>query len=380
MRHTGPLILGAGPAGCAAAIALAKAGAQPLLIDRDAQARDVLCGGFLSWQTAGQLRALGIDCTALDAHRVTTLRLFANGKTASIELPAPAFGLSRRTLDDAMRERAVACGTRFAVDTVRSLEGSAFLGTKERYEGNGLMLATGKHDLRGVGRPRQAKDPALGLRLRLPATVGRAELLSGAIELHLFDGGYAGIMLQEDGTANCALAMRKSRFKDTASNPQDLLASLATRNPELAQRLGDDWRDCRIDTIGAVPYGFVAQDTAPGEFLLGDQAAVIPSLAGEGIGIALASGTLAARHWLEGGGSTAAQAYQRAFASRASRPVRMAARAWRLAERPSGHALALFFARHFPAGIGHLMRLTRISPPASLAPASVAAKTAANFP
>ena len=43
-----PLILGAGPAGCAAAIVLADHGLRPILLDRDAEARDQLCGGFLS--------------------------------------------------------------------------------------------------------------------------------------------------------------------------------------------------------------------------------------------------------------------------------------------------------------------------------------------
>ena len=54
-----PLILGAGPAGCAAAIVLAKGGAQPMLLDRDEAVGDPLCGGFLSWRTLEQLQALG---------------------------------------------------------------------------------------------------------------------------------------------------------------------------------------------------------------------------------------------------------------------------------------------------------------------------------
>ena len=43
-----PLILGAGPAGCATAIVLAEAGRAPILIDRDASVGDALCGGFMS--------------------------------------------------------------------------------------------------------------------------------------------------------------------------------------------------------------------------------------------------------------------------------------------------------------------------------------------
>ena len=77
MRRTAPLILGAGPAGCAAAIALAEAGAAPILLDRDEEARDQLCGGFLSWRTVAQLRALGVDPARLGARRVERLALFA---------------------------------------------------------------------------------------------------------------------------------------------------------------------------------------------------------------------------------------------------------------------------------------------------------------
>ena len=42
-----------------------------------------------------------------------------------------------------------------------------------------------------------------------------------------------------------------------------------------------------------------------GLFRLGDQAAVIPSLTGDGIAIALHSGTLAAQVWLDGGNALA---------------------------------------------------------------------------
>ncbi|HSG54212.1 MAG TPA: FAD-dependent monooxygenase, partial [Paracoccaceae bacterium] len=75
MRIPRPLIIGAGPAGCAAAISLARAGANPLLVDRDAHVGDPLCGGFISWRTAEQLAALGVDCQRLGAHRVTRLRI-----------------------------------------------------------------------------------------------------------------------------------------------------------------------------------------------------------------------------------------------------------------------------------------------------------------
>ncbi len=52
-----PLIVGGGPAGCAAAIHRLHAGAGPLIVERRAAGTDRLCGGFLSWRTIKQLEA-----------------------------------------------------------------------------------------------------------------------------------------------------------------------------------------------------------------------------------------------------------------------------------------------------------------------------------
>src|SRR5690606_12079305 len=100
------------------------------------------------------------------------------------------------------RARAIAAGAAIEIDTARGVEGTTVVGRRHAWTGEALFLATGKHDVRGPGRPRAARDPALGLRLRLPASAARETLLGGRIELHLFDGGYAGVVLQEDGSAN----------------------------------------------------------------------------------------------------------------------------------------------------------------------------------
>lgn len=360
-----PLILGAGPAGCAAAIALARAGAAPVLLDRAAEPGDALCGGFLSWRTATRLAQLGVDPRTLGAHRITRLALFAGQTSAEFDLPAAAFGLSRHTLDTAMRHEAVAKGAVLAIDSARGLDGAAVVGRDRRWSGEGLFLATGKHDLRGMSRPRRGRDLAVGLRVRLPVTQERQALLAGRIELHLFGGGYAGIVLQEDGSANVCLAVRKSRLA-AAGDPQALLAQWAEGSAAFAERLGEDWRAAPCDTIGAVPYGYLARETDAGLFKLGDQAAVIPSLAGEGIAIALASGELAAQHWLEGGAG-AAPAYQRRFAARAAWPLRAASLLWALAGRPRVAAPGVSLAARVPPALRWLMETTRLDPAGSLA-------------
>ena len=155
MRITAPLILGAGPAGCAAAIVLARAGARPLLIDRDAEVGDPLCGGFMSWRTAEQLAQLGVDCAQVGAHRVTRLCIQSGPRAFTAPLPAPAWGLSRHALDNALRQSALAAGAALEIDTIRTITGQTAHGARQDWSAQTLFLASGKHDIRGQARPRR---------------------------------------------------------------------------------------------------------------------------------------------------------------------------------------------------------------------------------
>jgi flavin-dependent dehydrogenase len=368
-----PLILGAGPAGCAAAIALAREGLEPLLIDRDEHARDQLCGGFLSWRTAAQLRALGVEPAGLGARKVERLALISGRHEVALPLPEPVVGpvaaRPRRRAEGGWRWQP---GLAWKVEHARGVERLTVHGHRRDWTREGCFSPAGKHDLRGLTRPRTASDPALGLRLRLPASPQRESLLAGRIELHLFDHGYAGIVLQEDGTANVCLAVRKSLLARAGGEPAGLLAMLADAHPAFGRRLGNDWASEPVETVGSVPYGWIARSAAPGLFRLGDQAVVIPSLAGEGISIALASGEAAARHWLAHGPAGAAS-HQREMAARAAAPVRTARAAWWLAESPSAAALGIELAKRFPPVLRALVKLTRIEPEPMLAPRPTAA-------
>lgn len=355
-----PVVLGAGPAGCAAAIVLARSGAAPILVDRDAEVGDALCGGFMSWRTAATVKKLGIDLEQLGAQRVTDLKLFAGHRSAHSALPEPAYGLSRRGFDSALRRAAVAAGASLEIDTIRALAPGCATGEARDYRSDSLFLASGKHDLRGTSRPREARDPALGLRLRIAADPGLTTLIGESIELHLFEGGYAGIVLQEDGSANVCLALRKSLLARAGNDPVQLLDMLAGQSAPFAARLGFAPANPQIDTIAAVPYGWIAQDTAAGLFRLGDQAAVIPSLAGEGMSIAIASGIAAAQAWQQGGGA-AAPAYQQAFARHARRPVRVAEAIWHMGENALGGPALTQMAQHVAPAARLAMRLSRIA-------------------
>ena len=308
------------------------------MLERATETGDALCGGFLSWRTLRTLSALGVE---LRGHEVNHLRVFAGKHRADAALPAVAMGVSRRTLDTELLNRALHLGAGIERGVIiRSLD-------EAQSQSSALFLATGKHDVKGAERPRDATDPAIGLRVRLPASPRLTALVDSAIELHLFDRGYAGIDLQEDGSANICLAVRKSRLAEADRDPQRLLEQLARLSPHFGARLEGLGTATKIDAIAGVPYGWRATTGHAGLFRLGDQCAVIPSLAGEGIGIALASGRSAAAAFLEGGPDAATE-WQARFAQRSARPVGIAAALWRMGEVPPLAAAATLALRLIP--------------------------------
>ena len=391
MRRTAALIVGGGPAGAAAACLLARADRPHLLVERSTETGDALCGGFLSWRTLDRLATLGIAADALNPTRVTHARLFAGGREAHAALPFPALAVSRRRLDTLLLARATADGAaiergvtvREIVDAdcsplpgesrgpvppsgldpgvrrgrelpreIRTADGATLTtGT--------LFLASGKHDVRGVARPGDARgeDPTIGLRIRLASSPALTRLVGDAIELHLFPGGYAGLVLQEDGSANLCMAVHRSRLHD-AGSPASLLDRLGTELPALGERLASRDGMTQIDAIANVPYGWRVETGEPGLVRLGDQAACIPSLAGEGMGIALASGIAAATTYIRDG-AAAMPAWQVAFAHRVRRPMQVAGALRATAESRAAPWLLPFTS---PPLLQLMARMTRVTP------------------
>ncbi len=353
-----PLVLGAGPAGCAAAIALARHGTPPTVIERTRETGDALCGGFLSWQTLSRLERLGI--ASLGVHPISHVRVFHRDQAATAQLPDAAGGVSRRRLDSVMQGVAMNAGATLERGvTARSYAGGVLHTDGGDLTSAALFLASGKHDVRGFGRPKPGGDAPMGLRFRLAPHPALRALIGNSIELHLFEGGYAGLLLQEDGSANLCMALRKSRLGAAGGDAATLLRQLGDAHPQLGARLAFAPSTIGADAIAAVPYGWRVRETLPGLFRLGDQAAVIPSLAGEGMGIAIASGVAAAAAFRHGG-AAAAPEFQRSFAARTRRPVAVASFLWHQGERDAMARIAIPLLRAFPALAEFAARLTRI--------------------
>ncbi len=323
----------------------------------------MVCGGFLGWDALAALRQLGIDVAGLGARPINRLRIASGAHAVEADLPHPAAGLSRRTLDTALLAAAAAAGTKVMRGrSVRAGDPEA-LGARfddgEEVVCDALFLATGKHELRGMARPigggREA--PAAGLRASLPASAGRERSLNGMIELHLFDGGYAGLLMQEDGTVNLCISMARGRLS-AAGGPQPLLAEIVSEAPLLGERIGADL-PAAWEAVAGVPYGWRAERTGPGLFRIGDQGAVIASLAGDGIAIALTSGVRAAKAMLSGG-ADAAPEWQRSFHRRSARPIKVAEALRHGAERGDARRALMILLKLMPGLAGYGARLTRI--------------------
>jgi flavin-dependent dehydrogenase len=354
---TEALVVGGGPAGTAAAITLACGGARVTLLEREAAPREKVCGEFLGPDAAQALEALGLSLPGLGAVPVREARLASGRRDAGWRLPFAAWSLPRTVLDEALLAAAASAGVRVlrgravAAALREGCRWSARLSDGARLDAEVLVLATGKHELRGHAR--QARRGALGLKLplRLDAPLGPEVLLLP------FMGGYAGLQPRPGGEANLCAALRSAGPE--ARDPAALLARVAAGSVLAAALLqGAEPLLARPLAVAGVPYGFRYRADAAavaGLYRVGDQFAVVPSLAGDGVAMALAGGIAAARAILAGRPATA---FHAALGQRLDRPMRWGGLLARLLDlAPAPLVLA---ARRMPAAARLAAMRTRL--------------------
>ncbi len=328
------VVIGGGLAGAALAIRLARAGRAVTVLEREAGPHDKVCGEFLSFEAVDSLRALGLDPLDLGAASIDRLSVCIGKRRSDSVLPFTALSLSRRVLDQALLDCAAAAGADVrrgvkATGVERAGEGWSVRAGDGDLTANDVVVATGKHDLKGYKRPPGRQNDLIGFKhhLRLVQPLDRR------VELHLFGGGYAGLEPIEGGRANLCLVVRKTRL--AGDDFAILLSSIRCQCPHLHASLdGALWETPRPLAIAAIPYGYI-RERSDGLWRLGDQAAVIPSFAGEGMAIALHSAALAADHMLAG---QSADAFQRALAQSVRGQVGRATLVSRMIVAPSGQA------------------------------------------
>lgn len=313
MTSADVLVIGGGPAGAAAAARLAAGGLRVTLCERQREPGRQVCGEFVSVAATAELAALGAEPPRLGARPLTRVRVCAQKAEVRARLPFTGYALSRARLDRSLLEIAARSGADIRMGVAaRAIERghdawSAALSDGGRIESGAVVLATGKHDLRGHARAAGSAAPIVGFKMHCRLRPDQTVALGGAVELFLYEGGYAGLQLIEDDVANLCLVMAADRVRSDGRAWQKALSHLREVAPPLGDRLRGAcplWE--RPTSIARIPYGYVCTRDAAVDALyrVGDQAAVIPSLVGEGIAIALRSARHAANAVLEGHAAT----------------------------------------------------------------------------
>ncbi len=369
------LIVGGGVAGCASAIALARAGRRVTLIERETVSRHKVCGEFLSGEALEDLQALGMDVASLGAVSIDYVRLAAAGRAAEAPLPFPAGSLTRKALDTALNDTAVAAGVR--MERGRSVQAlvrnndqwQATLDDGTTREATNVFLATGKHDLRGHTRP---EDPARWVAFKMYFRLGpvQAAELARASELILYPGGYGGIQPVEDGMANLCCVVQKRYIAPLGHRWENFLAKMQQDCPHLAMRLaGAEPLLAKPLAITHIPYGYLRHTTEEGLYCIGDQAAVIPSFTGDGISIALHTARYAATAYLA---AESAPVFQAKLRSTLIRQMRLAEFAADGLNNSLTRAVLPFCLRVWPGVMRVTARLTRVAQSGIVAPHAIA--------
>ncbi|MBK6670797.1 MAG: geranylgeranyl reductase family protein [Microthrixaceae bacterium] len=305
MQRRDVVVIGGGPAGSAAALRLASAGASVLMIERGELGRDKVCGDGLTPRAIRALEALNVPIDA--AHRTDGLRMIANRTVRELRWPGvapfPAHGAAwqRRFLDAHLVEAAAAAGAeiRHGSDALPALEGDAVVGVDvdgERIHADLVVLATGATGTaaRMVGAVRDPDEP-FGLAIRTYAASPRHAERHLEACLTLRDGagtpvpGYGWIFPLGDGTVNIgvgALSTMKGFRTLNLNHLQESYRALVRSSWELGPDL-ERPRAWRLPMSAQRRHG-------PGWVAVGDAAGLVNPMNGEGIDYALESGMLAA--------------------------------------------------------------------------------------
>lgn len=359
------VIIGGGPAGSSAAIHLANAGVLVCLLERKHGLHDKVCGEFINSEAARLLSDLGVNLPALGAQTITRLGLHCGDKKRVCDLPTPAWSLSRRVLDAHLLTKARQAGATIETGvTVKDLhqteQGWDLLCSTQHslnhqremqtIKAQTVFLATGKHDIhnwqRGVKN--SSNYELIGLKMHLELQPAQREELQHMVEIYFYDGGYAGLEPIENNKANLCFLIRRDIYKNCGGNWPCVAEWLAHTSVHLKARLANAraiW--AKPLAISAVPYGYThtPADAIAQLFRIGDQTAVIHSLAGDGISMALHSGKLAAQVYLSKGDSRAYYAQTQKLFKKSISNAQLIADVMSTAV---GRNIAFFITRYWP--------------------------------
>jgi flavin-dependent dehydrogenase len=308
-------VVGAGPAGAAAAILLAEHGLDVIVLDRAALPRPrIVCGEYLSPEAARLLDRLGVlkAVDAAGAAPLTGMRITAPDGTVVVgrygavggwrPYRQHAMGVPRATLDGALVERlrGLPVDLRERTRVVDVLvERGRVVGVRAE---NGERRTLDVRARMVVGADGRASVVAQRLGCRRPHPLRRMALMtyvSGLAdcrelgEIFVDPPDYAILNPIGPDRVNLGLVVPLSHAAPWSGRLHDFLAARVRQLPHLARRLAGASLVAPIRALGPLAHR-VAPPRAGGVVLVGDAAGFYDPFTGEGVFTALRSAELVA--------------------------------------------------------------------------------------
>lgn len=292
------VVIGAGPGGSVAAALLARGGLPTLLVEQTRFPRDKVCGECVSAMGWEVLARIGVtnELKSAGAVELTRTQLHsADGRVAELVLPRAMWGISRAVMDSVLLDAARAAGAEVRMParcerielghTPRMRIREITTNEVTSVVANCVVLADGKSALMPP-RPRSTGD--LGIKAHFIDVQAEAN----AIALFGVDGHYGGVAPIEGGRWNVAFSMPRPRV-EKVRDLDELFATVLMENATLAAcfrnaRRVSEWLASPLPRFG------VRRRWPAGVIPIGNAAAALEPVGGEGMGLAMRSAELAA--------------------------------------------------------------------------------------
>jgi menaquinone-9 beta-reductase len=296
------LVVGAGPGGCVAAIGLARAGFAVKLVEAVRFPRDKVCGECVSAMGLAGLNRMGV-LAALEvtepAKLIRTTLIGPDGRASTRPLGAEMWGVTRRRLDEVLLGQAREAGVRVVqpgrvekIDknraTIRTAEGVEEVGFDWAVVGDGSSGLLG-------GRPRPSGD--LGVKLHLRGV--RAD--AGSIHLFTLAGSYGGLAKVEGDLWNVAVSVPAEVVKRCRGDLEEVWRGVVGASGFLREAVAGAERVGEILAAPLPRFG-VRPSWPAGVIPVGNAAAALEPIGGEGMGLAIRSAELAVEAIVAAGG------------------------------------------------------------------------------
>ncbi len=320
------LVVGAGPAGAACALWLARAGVDTVLVDQHDFPRDKVCGDGLIPDAHHALRRLGlydeVMAAALHAQHLACI----GPRGGRVDVPARVAVLPRLVLDDIICRGAQRAGARLFTPwrfDAPLTEGDVVVGARLK-QGDAqcevlaswVVLATGAvpQALQAAGMCDRRTPSAIALRgyVKNDAMVGRITALEVVWDNNLAPG-YGWIFPAPDGRFNIGVGVADSHPAGGGEAPKMKEVNLRRLFDAFCEHYAPARELMRNGTLEGDLKGAPlrcsltgARHARPGLLVTGEAAGSTYAFTGEGIGKALETGLLAAEALLAAPGGVPA--------------------------------------------------------------------------